>query len=267
MVLDYYADDEVVQHSVADPLVSRLREFGVLVYDECRDYLEGNDLLLKETDYCNMTYMLKKQKSVAIVVTKELFGDLALLIELDAVSKLYALGHIKVYCVFMGVGLDDLPKRLSWLENAYILNIRMTKDADGNRVPKYGDVVWVASVIAEQYWKERAIGDGVNIDVQEPDISEYIRYSPLKKDAFVKELTDIYDSIDKHNYSKKIVVLNILARYIAVFNAGSIRECDNIKCFQYIMEIACENRPVSKREMSIACNCMIDLMEQIRCNG
>ncbi len=254
MVIDYYSGDDYARENVVEPLISGIRQFGVPVFDECCEALEaGEEKLLRETDYYAMSNALKKRKYVILVVTKELLGDLSILVELDIINKLSVAGAIKVFTVLYGIDDTYLPERVSWLKNTYMLQV--------NDIP---DARWAAIVIAERYWYDRAVETKITLDWDNPDISNYLKESYIVKDDFVKELLDIYVRLDRHNYSKCMVVLIILNRYLCNKYPVLKLSRENQQCIKKMAETVYGARAIGKREMNVLACCVVDMLERIR---
>ncbi len=254
MVVDYYSGDNYVRENVVEPLISGVRMFGINVFDECREIVEeGGEHLLRETDYYAMTNVLSKHRYMVIVVTKELLGDISVLVELEIISKLFETGRIKVFTVLCNIGQEDLPDRVKWLKNTYVLEVKTA-----------GDIRWACIVIAERYWYDRAKASNIVVDWDNPDICAYLKNSYVGNDAFIKELLDVYSRLDRHNYSRCMVVLMLLNRYLCVKYPVLKFSKENQQCIKQLSEAAYSARALGKREMNTLACCVVDMLERVR---
>lgn len=254
MVIDYYAGDDYARENVVEPLIAGIRQLGVPVFDECNDLLEeGGDKLLRENDYYVMSDTLKKSKYIVLVITKELLGDLSILVELDIINKLAQSGVVKVFAVLYGITTEDLPDRVKWLLDTNLIEVKDMLDAQ-----------WAALVIAEKFWYDKAICASVKMDWDMPNIVEYLKNSYVAGDKFVKELLEVYGRLDRHNYSKCMVVLILLNRYLCVKYPVLKLSKENQQCIKKMAETVYGSRAIGKREMNILACCVVDMLERVR---
>ncbi|MBQ4283779.1 MAG: hypothetical protein IJB96_07630 [Lachnospira sp.] len=259
MVIDYYSGDINSREKVVEPLIAGIRQFGVSLFDECSEIMEeGDNKLLRDTDYYAMSAALKKRKYVVLVVTKAMLGDVSILVELDIISKLVTAGKIKVFTVLYQIDVDELPDRVKWLRDTTVIKVEDVVDTS-----------WASLVIAEQYWYDRAVGAvGENVSLvhlnwDNPDIMDYLKDSYVGQDTFVKELLDVYSRVHKHNYSKFMVILILLNRYLCVKYPVLRLSKDNQQCIQRIAESVYGVRAIGKREMNILVCCVVDMLERV----
>lgn len=252
MVIDYYSGDECTRENVVEPLIAGMRQLGVPVFDECNEVLEEGGLL-RETDYYVMSTALKKRRYIVLVVTKELLGDISLLVELDIVNKLVQSGKIKVFTVLYGIVAESLPERVKWLKDTCIIEVEDAKAAQ-----------WASIVIAEQYWYDKALNLNVKLDWDNPDIYGYLKASYVGEDRFVKELLDVYVKLGKHNYSRCMVVLILLNRYLCMKYPVLKLSKENQQCIKSLAETVYGARAIGKREMNVLACCVVDMLERVR---
>lgn len=252
MVIDYYSGDKSTRENVVEPLIAGMRQLGVPVFDECNEVLEEGGLL-RETDYYVMSTALKKRRYIVLVVTKELLGDISLLVELDIINKLVQSGKIKVFTVMYGIDSESLPERVKWLRDTCVIEV---DDAKGAK--------WASIVIAEQYWYDKALSVDIKLDWDNPNIYSYLKESYVGKDRFVQELLDVYIRIGKHNYSRCMVVLIVLNRYLCMKYPVLKLSKENQQCITHLAETVYCARAIGKHEMNVLACCVVDMLERVR---